>query len=108
MMKFLGGGKRCFMSSKMGIGVSEMRSVTTAATTTVTSASTSTNKKESLYGRLLPASNPNISVVPILDQWVKEERPIELPEIQKIIRQFRKFRRIKHALQVFSLSICPF
>lgn len=86
-------GKYYNFISKRVIRVLEMNPARTLTTSAVTADVT-------LYGRLLPVGDPKISIVPILDQWIKEERVIELEELRKIIKQFRKYRRIKHALQV--------
>lgn len=73
------------------------RSLTTSAAAAVTEEE---EGGESLFSRLLLIGDPKISIVPVLDQWIQEERAIELQELRKIIRQFRQFRRVKHALQV--------
>ncbi|CAK9177596.1 unnamed protein product [Ilex paraguariensis] len=56
--------------------------------------------EDTLFRRLLPASDPKVSVVPILDRWLVEGKPIEQEELQKIIKQLRNFRRFKDALEI--------
>ncbi|KAI3499115.1 hypothetical protein L1887_34908 [Cichorium endivia] len=51
-----------------------------------------------LYHRLVRFREP--SVVPVLDQWVGEGRPVDQEDLHKIIKQLRKFSRYKHALQI--------
>lgn len=59
----------------------------------------------SLFSRIFKSPDPKVSIIPVLDQWVKEERSISVDELRKIIRQLRKFRRVKHALQVHSVFL---
>lgn len=75
---------------------------TTTETTTVSSSSTSSSAPavDSLYGRISRARNPRISIIPVLNQWVDQGRDLKQAELQKIIRQLRKYRRFSHALQV--------
>ncbi|PWA36703.1 Pentatricopeptide repeat-containing protein [Artemisia annua] len=41
------------------------------------------------------------SIVPVLDEWVSVEgKPVDQFDLHKIIKQLRKFRRYKHALQI--------
>ncbi|KAA8524401.1 hypothetical protein F0562_010808 [Nyssa sinensis] len=56
--------------------------------------------KETLYGRITIAGDPRVSIVQILDQWVREGRGIEQGELRKIIRQLRNYKRYKHALEI--------
>ncbi|KAD6795719.1 hypothetical protein R6Q59_020352 [Mikania micrantha] len=51
-----------------------------------------------LYHRLIRFHEP--SVVPILDQWVAEGRPLDQQDLHRIIKQLRKYSRYKHALQI--------
>ncbi|XP_021809145.1 pentatricopeptide repeat-containing protein At2g20710, mitochondrial-like [Prunus avium] len=57
---------------------------------------------QSLYRRILLVGNrnPRVSVVPMLDQWVKEGRELKQPEIKDFIKQLRKSRRHSQALEV--------
>lgn len=60
---------------------------------------------ESLYKRIAPIGDPSISVVPVLDQWVREGRDIRKRELQNIIRELKTYKRFKHALEVFLLTL---
>ncbi|KAL7602966.1 pentatricopeptide repeat-containing protein At2g20710, mitochondrial [Lactuca sativa] len=58
----------------------------------------STATATTLYHRLVGFREP--SIVPVLDQWVVEGRPIDQEDLHRIIKQLRKFSRYKHALQI--------
>ncbi|KAI3823930.1 hypothetical protein L1987_05376 [Smallanthus sonchifolius] len=61
------------------------------------------NKSEpdsSLYRRISPVGDPDISIVPVLDQWVSEGRKVDKDSLDKIIKSLMKFRRFKHALEI--------
>lgn len=60
----------------------------------------STIAKDSLYKRISPLGDPNISVIPVLDQWVLEGRPVCREELRNIIKELRVYNRFKHALEV--------
>lgn len=55
-----------------------------------------------LYHNLIRYHQP--SIVPVLDQWVAEEKPVSQQDLHRIIKQLRKFGRYKHALQVLFYS----
>ncbi|XP_024029124.1 pentatricopeptide repeat-containing protein At2g20710, mitochondrial [Morus notabilis] len=61
---------------------------------------TNTNIEERLYRRISPVGNPNVSVVPILEQWVQEGKPVSQIELQRIIKELRIFKRFHHALEI--------
>ncbi|XP_023531849.1 pentatricopeptide repeat-containing protein At2g20710, mitochondrial-like [Cucurbita pepo subsp. pepo] len=66
-----------------------------------TSGSTSFRSPEdSLYLRVSQAGDPRISIVSVLDQWVEEGREVKQSDLQKLIKQLRRFRRFNHALQL--------
>ncbi|KAK6917539.1 Pentatricopeptide repeat [Dillenia turbinata] len=56
--------------------------------------------RKSLYGKISEIGNPNVSIVPILDQWVQEGNKVEAHELRDFIKEFRYFRRYHHALQI--------
>ncbi|KAL0535062.1 hypothetical protein IC582_029376 [Cucumis melo] len=60
----------------------------------------STFVNDDLYRRLSPVGDPNISIVPILDQWVSEGRPVQIVELRLIIKELRVYKRYKHALEM--------
>jgi len=62
----------------------------------------STATPTTLYHRLVRFREP--SIVPVLDQWVGEGRPVDQEDLHRIIKQLRKFSRYKHALEVLFIS----
>lgn len=62
----------------------------------------SSKARHSLYRRISPLGDPNVSVVPVLDQWVQEGRPVQIAELRNIIKELRVYKRFKHALEVES------
>ncbi|KAL9994375.1 putative tetratricopeptide-like helical domain superfamily [Helianthus debilis subsp. tardiflorus] len=67
------------------------------------STETSTIKKkqpDNLYSRISPVGDPNVSVIPILEQWEKEGKSVVFSQIITIIKSLRKFNRYTHALQL--------
>lgn len=106
MLKYLGGGSIRWgkLDNNLLFNVLGDKSNPTRALTTSTSCAIITKEKEeegdSLYNRLLPFGDPEMSMLPILDKWIIEERPIEAYQLRNIIKGFRKYKRFKHALQV--------
>ncbi|KAH7533328.1 pentatricopeptide repeat-containing protein At2g20710, mitochondrial [Ziziphus jujuba] len=62
--------------------------------------SSSSPPVDSLYDRISRIGNPRVSIVPVLNQWVEQGRDVKQAQLQKIIRQLRKYRRFTHALQI--------
>uniref|UniRef100_A0A0A0LV44 Pentacotripeptide-repeat region of PRORP domain-containing protein n=1 Tax=Cucumis sativus TaxID=3659 RepID=A0A0A0LV44_CUCSA len=60
----------------------------------------STVVKDNLYRRISPVGDPNISVTPLLDQWVLEGRLVQQDELRHIIKELRVYKRFKHALEI--------
>lgn len=60
----------------------------------------SSNALHSLYRRISQLGGPNVSVVPLLDQWVQEGRPVPKEELQRIIKELRVYKRFNHALEI--------
>ncbi|CAH9091272.1 unnamed protein product [Cuscuta epithymum] len=56
---------------------------------------------DNLYHRIMGAEKQKLSIAPIMDEWVKEGRPIELQILRDIIKRLRKNRFSKYALQIF-------
>ncbi|KAL7088951.1 hypothetical protein ACP275_13G159400 [Erythranthe tilingii] len=54
----------------------------------------------SLYSRISPLGDPNLSMAPVLDQWVGEGNSVNKSEILRIIKELMAYRRFKHALEV--------
>ncbi|KAH7842250.1 hypothetical protein Vadar_003227 [Vaccinium darrowii] len=69
-------------------------------------------KVNNLYSRISPLGNPNLSMVPILDQWVHEGKKVRELELRGIIRDLRSRKRFSHALEISewmsSKGLCPF
>ncbi|KAK6917540.1 Pentatricopeptide repeat, partial [Dillenia turbinata] len=58
------------------------------------------SSKGSLYKRISPVGDPNVSIVPILDRWVKQGNNVKGQELRSIIRELCYFKRFKHALEI--------
>ncbi|KAJ0089364.1 hypothetical protein Patl1_32857 [Pistacia atlantica] len=52
-----------------------------------------------LYRRISPIGNSRVSIVPLLDQWVEEGRPVDKEQLQSFIKELRSYRRFRHALE---------
>lgn len=59
-----------------------------------------TEPDSSLYRRISPLGDPDLSIVPVLDQWVREGREVDKDSLDKIVKSLTKFKRFKHALEV--------
>lgn len=44
--------------------------------------------------------DPNVSVVPVLDQWIREGNTADKSQLRCIINELRFYKRFKHALEV--------
>ncbi|KAK7268195.1 hypothetical protein RIF29_20886 [Crotalaria pallida] len=53
-----------------------------------------------LYRRISPAGDPAVSMVPILEQWVKEGGDATPSGLSSIIKYLRTHRRFSHALEI--------
>ncbi|KAJ4837313.1 hypothetical protein Tsubulata_031453 [Turnera subulata] len=53
-----------------------------------------------LYGRIKSITDPKDSVLPVLEQWVEEGRPLEKHQLQALIGRLRDLNRVDHALEV--------
>ena len=61
---------------------------------------TKNEANSSLYRRISPVGDPDISIVPVLDEWVSEGREVDRESLNSIIGSLKKFKRFKHALEV--------
>lgn len=43
--------------------------------------------------------DPRVSVVPVLDQWVREGKKVNRSELQSIIKELSIYKRFNHALE---------
>ncbi|CAA3025840.1 pentatricopeptide repeat-containing At2g20710, mitochondrial-like [Olea europaea subsp. europaea] len=57
-------------------------------------------ESKSLYRRISPLGDPNVSVVPVLDQWIREGNTVDKSRLRYIINELRFYKRFKHALEV--------
>ncbi|KAL2455314.1 Pentatricopeptide repeat-containing protein [Forsythia ovata] len=57
-------------------------------------------ESKSLYRRISPLGDPNVSIVPVLDQWIREGNTVNKPQLQQIINELRFYKRFIHALEV--------
>ncbi|GLT69129.1 hypothetical protein SLA2020_413050 [Shorea laevis] len=55
---------------------------------------------QSLFHRIKTIRNPKISVLPVLEQWVKGGRSIGKLELQHLVRMMRESQRYGHALEI--------
>ncbi|KAL1829436.1 hypothetical protein ACET3Z_007848 [Daucus carota] len=55
---------------------------------------------DSLYRRISPVGDWSESIVPILNHWIQEGRTVNKVQLQRIIRELRRYKRYKHALEV--------
>ncbi|KAG2717305.1 hypothetical protein I3760_03G169200 [Carya illinoinensis] len=55
---------------------------------------------DSLYHRISRAGDPRVPIVRVIDHWLEEGRDVQNSELHRFIRQLRKYRRFKHALQI--------
>ncbi|KAL3509385.1 hypothetical protein ACH5RR_028786 [Cinchona calisaya] len=58
------------------------------------------SSSDNLFKRILPAGDPKVSIVPILDQWVQEGRPLNQSELKSAVKLLRNCKRYTHALQL--------
>lgn len=55
---------------------------------------------DTLYHRVILVGDPKISVVPVLDRWSEEGKPVEKKDLQSMVKQMMGLRRYSHALEV--------
>lgn len=53
-----------------------------------------------LFKKISTLRDPNVSIIPVLDQWIEEGKKVEDFEFQRFIRELRARKRYCHALQV--------
>ncbi|PSR95685.1 Pentatricopeptide repeat-containing protein [Actinidia chinensis var. chinensis] len=68
--------------------------------------------RNNLHSRISPLGSPNLSMVPVLDQWVHEGKIVRGFDLRRIIRDLRSRKRYAHALQISEWmsrkGLCPF
>ncbi|PHU26451.1 hypothetical protein BC332_04783 [Capsicum chinense] len=57
-------------------------------------------KRDWVYARIAPLGSPELSMVPVLEEWVKEGKQVGKTELQWIVKRLNGYRRYKHALEV--------
>ncbi|CAH9109287.1 unnamed protein product [Cuscuta epithymum] len=70
--------------------------------TRIRSYCTNVVKKMSLYSKISPLGNPTTSIVPQLDEWVRQGNKVRFAELQRIAIDLRKRKRFSQALEVFN------
>ncbi|XAR55497.1 hypothetical protein NMG60_11035578 [Bertholletia excelsa] len=85
-------------------GITRLFRVLSFSTQTLSSVNASSSpvsaSRDNLYSRISPLGDPNVSLLPILDQWVEERGDIDRSELQRTIKMLRQFKRFTQALQV--------
>lgn len=61
---------------------------------------TKNQPNSSLYRRISPVGDPDISIIPVLDQWISEGREVDKESLNSIIDSLKKYKRFKHALEI--------
>ncbi|KAM7459859.1 hypothetical protein LguiA_036160 [Lonicera macranthoides] len=60
---------------------------------------TNTRNKETLYSKISPLGNPSLNLAPELDDWVQKGNKVRFAELQRIVQDLRKRRRVSQALE---------
>ncbi|XAR55498.1 hypothetical protein NMG60_11035580 [Bertholletia excelsa] len=85
-------------------GITRLFRVLSFSTQTPSSVNASSSSvsasRDNLYSRISPLGDPNVPILPILDQWVEDRGGIDRSELQTTIKMLRQFKRFKQALQV--------
>ncbi|KAG6391977.1 hypothetical protein SASPL_146179 [Salvia splendens] len=55
---------------------------------------------ESIYRSIAHLGDPNVSVVPALDEWVRKGNSANKWDLQRVITELMTFKRFRHALEV--------
>lgn len=55
---------------------------------------------DALHRRIWRAGDPRVPIIRVIDQWLEEGGNIEESELFKTMKQLRRFRRYRHALEV--------
>ncbi|KAJ9177028.1 hypothetical protein P3X46_012283 [Hevea brasiliensis] len=55
---------------------------------------------DSLHRRISRSGNPAVSIVTVIEKWLEEGKSVEQSELRIFIKQLRKYRRFKQALQI--------
>ncbi|XP_019057943.1 PREDICTED: pentatricopeptide repeat-containing protein At4g21705, mitochondrial-like [Tarenaya hassleriana] len=52
-----------------------------------------------LYKRISPLGDPKFSIVPVLDEWVREGNSVNKQQLRQLIKELTKYSRFGHALE---------
>lgn len=61
----------------------------------------SSSHSTTLCRRIEAIRDPRVSIVPVLDQWVKEGNTVDKHHLVSLVRLMKDYKRFKHALEVF-------
>ncbi|KAI3444761.1 hypothetical protein Pfo_001426 [Paulownia fortunei] len=64
------------------------------------STQTQPSSSDTLYQRLQKCYEQRVSIIPVLDKWVVEGRSLDHEELKRFIKNFRRNRRFKPALEI--------
>ncbi|KAL4348436.1 hypothetical protein GQ457_17G023930 [Hibiscus cannabinus] len=95
-MKLLIGSNPWTNSSVSGI----LRVVAYSTKTLSRPSASPSSPPDTLNIRISRSGDPKVSIVPVINRWLEEGKPIKQPMVQVIIRQLRSLRRYKHALEL--------
>lgn len=55
---------------------------------------------DALHRRIWRAGDPRVPIIRVIDQWLEEGGHIEESDLFRTMKQLRRYRRYKHALEV--------
>ncbi|KAJ0041234.1 hypothetical protein Pint_26649 [Pistacia integerrima] len=90
-------------SIKSHLGLENVSALSSYSTKIAARSSRTSRWKDSmnaLYRRISPIGSPRVSIVPVLDQWVEEGRPVDKEQLHVFIKELRSYRRFRHALEI--------
>ncbi|KAJ0041239.1 hypothetical protein Pint_26647 [Pistacia integerrima] len=90
-------------SIKSHLGLANVSALSSYSTKIAARSSRTSRWKDSmnaLYRRISPIGSPRVSIVPVLDQWVEEGRPVDKEQLHVFIKELRSYRRFRHALEI--------
>jgi len=92
---------KLFRSANAFLSLRNLGGSTSSRISTAASASTETLASSSLFFRVTHDVDHRASILPILEKWVDEGRPLVKRSLQGIVKKLRKMKRHSHALEVF-------
>ncbi|GAB4826951.1 hypothetical protein Ancab_033831 [Ancistrocladus abbreviatus] len=92
------------LTKKLFNSTSSLSTVSTAAASFSSSSAAAVAvenpKDDNLYRRITPLGDPKVSIVPVLEQWVKEGKQVDREQLRHIIKELKFYKRYKHALEI--------